>query len=110
VTIEVIVVCSWFLFFKGIPKDAVQEVYMGNVLQGMEGQAPCRQATLGAGKIFLCHHSISIFCIRYSQVDFYQDCLDKSPGVKIYSAQELMCFPYIYTLKLFFFKTTSAIA
>lgn len=23
---------------------------MGNVLQGMEGQAPCRQATLGAGK------------------------------------------------------------
>ncbi|XP_060603679.1 acetyl-CoA acetyltransferase, mitochondrial-like [Ruditapes philippinarum] len=33
----------------GIPKDAVQEVYMGNVLQGMEGQAPCRQATLGAG-------------------------------------------------------------
>lgn len=33
----------------GIPKDAVNEVYMGNVLQGMEGQAPCRQATLGAG-------------------------------------------------------------
>lgn len=33
----------------GIPKDVVQEVYMGNVLQGMEGQAPCRQATLGAG-------------------------------------------------------------
>ncbi|KAH3729720.1 acetyl-CoA acetyltransferase B, mitochondrial-like [Dreissena polymorpha] len=33
----------------GIPGDAVQEVYMGNVLQAMEGQAPCRQATLGAG-------------------------------------------------------------
>lgn len=33
----------------GIPPDAVQEVYMGNVLQGMSGQAPCRQATLGAG-------------------------------------------------------------
>ncbi|WAR06863.1 THILA-like protein [Mya arenaria] len=33
----------------GIAPDAVQEVYMGNVLQGMEGQAPCRQATLGAG-------------------------------------------------------------
>ena len=34
----------------GIPKDAVDEVYMGNVLQAGEGQAPCRQATLGAGK------------------------------------------------------------
>ncbi|KAL4232516.1 Acetyl-CoA acetyltransferase [Mactra antiquata] len=33
----------------GINKEDVQEVYMGNVLQGMEGQAPCRQATLGAG-------------------------------------------------------------
>lgn len=33
----------------GIPKDAVDEVYMGNVLQASEGQAPCRQATLGAG-------------------------------------------------------------
>lgn len=33
----------------GIPKDAVKEVYMGNVLQGMGGQAPSRQATLGAG-------------------------------------------------------------
>jgi len=33
----------------GIPKDAVQEVYMGNVLQGGQGQAPARQATLGAG-------------------------------------------------------------
>merc|ERR1719239_1973294 len=33
----------------GIPKDAVQEVYMGNVLQASQGQAPARQATLGAG-------------------------------------------------------------
>jgi len=33
----------------GIPKDAVDEVYMGNVLQGFQGQAPTRQATLGAG-------------------------------------------------------------
>jgi len=33
----------------GIDKAAVGEVYMGNVLQAMEGQAPCRQATLGAG-------------------------------------------------------------
>merc|ERR1712002_656112 len=33
----------------GIPRDAVQEVVMGNVLQGFQGQAPARQATLGAG-------------------------------------------------------------
>ncbi|KAI8791777.1 acetyl-CoA acetyltransferase mitochondrial [Biomphalaria glabrata] len=33
----------------GIAPDAVNEVYMGNVLQGRQGQAPSRQATLGAG-------------------------------------------------------------
>ncbi|KAM9221115.1 acetyl-CoA acetyltransferase, mitochondrial isoform 1-T1 [Dugong dugon] len=33
----------------GIPKEEVKEVYMGNVLQGGEGQAPTRQAVLGAG-------------------------------------------------------------
>lgn len=38
------------IFSKGIQGDDVNEVYMGNVCQAMEGQAPCRQATLGAGK------------------------------------------------------------
>lgn len=33
----------------GIPVEEVKEVYMGNVLQAGEGQAPSRQATLGAG-------------------------------------------------------------
>lgn len=33
----------------GIDGAAVDEVYMGNVCQADEGQAPCRQATLGAG-------------------------------------------------------------
>ncbi|KAM4795085.1 acetyl-CoA acetyltransferase, mitochondrial [Rhinophrynus dorsalis] len=33
----------------GIPGDEVKEVYMGNVLQAGQGQAPARQATLGAG-------------------------------------------------------------
>uniref|UniRef100_A0A6I8SJQ5 acetyl-CoA C-acetyltransferase n=1 Tax=Xenopus tropicalis TaxID=8364 RepID=A0A6I8SJQ5_XENTR len=33
----------------GIPGDEVKEVYMGNVLQAGQGQAPSRQATLGAG-------------------------------------------------------------
>ena len=32
-----------------IPGDAVQEVIMGNVLQAGQGQAPARQAALGAG-------------------------------------------------------------
>lgn len=40
--------CVQFLF-QGIPKDAIQEVYMGQVLQGGAGQAPARQAALNAG-------------------------------------------------------------
>lgn len=38
-----------FFFEKGIPKEEVKEAYMGNVIQGGEGQAPTRQAVLGAG-------------------------------------------------------------
>lgn len=37
------------VFFKGIPKEEVKEAYMGNVIQGGAGQAPTRQAVLGAG-------------------------------------------------------------
>jgi acetyl-CoA C-acetyltransferase len=33
----------------GVSPDAVEEVYMGNVLQAGVGQAPARQAALGAG-------------------------------------------------------------
>ncbi|KAK3549901.1 hypothetical protein QTP86_015518 [Hemibagrus guttatus] len=33
----------------GIPPEEVKEVYLGNVLQAGEGQAPTRQALLGAG-------------------------------------------------------------
>lgn len=33
----------------GLPADAVQEVYMGNVLQANVGQAPARQAAMAAG-------------------------------------------------------------
>ncbi|MFA7474928.1 MAG: acetyl-CoA C-acetyltransferase, partial [Castellaniella sp.] len=33
----------------GIAGDTVQEVIMGNVLQAGQGQAPARQAALGAG-------------------------------------------------------------
>ncbi|MGH0157166.1 UNVERIFIED_CONTAM: hypothetical protein FKN15_067191 [Acipenser sinensis] len=34
---------------NGVPLEEVKEVYMGNVLQAGEGQAPTRQALLGAG-------------------------------------------------------------
>ena len=33
----------------GLPTDAVEEVYMGNVLQANVGQAPARQAAMAAG-------------------------------------------------------------
>lgn len=33
----------------GIPKEEIQEVYIGNVCQGGVGQAPARQATIFAG-------------------------------------------------------------
>jgi acetyl-CoA C-acetyltransferase len=33
----------------GVPADAVEQVYMGCVLQAGQGQAPARQAALGAG-------------------------------------------------------------
>lgn len=34
---------------SGIPNDKIDEVYMGNVVQAGVGQAPARQAALGAG-------------------------------------------------------------
>ena len=34
---------------SGIASDLVEEIYMGNVLQAGEGQAPARQVALGAG-------------------------------------------------------------
>lgn len=39
--------------FPGIAPEDVKEVYMGNVLQAGEGQAPTRQALLGAGICFI---------------------------------------------------------
>jgi len=34
---------------SGVPLEAVQEVFMGNVLSANLGQAPARQASIGAG-------------------------------------------------------------
>lgn len=33
----------------GLKPDQIEEIYMGNVLQGNVGQAPARQVVLGAG-------------------------------------------------------------
>lgn len=41
----------------GIAPEEVKEVYMGNVLQAGEGQAPTRQALLGAGGAPQAHDS-----------------------------------------------------
>ena len=35
----------------GIAPEEVKEIYMGNVLQGMVGQAPSRQVALAAGSV-----------------------------------------------------------
>lgn len=63
----------------GIAPDAVQEVYMGNVLQGFQGQAPTRQATLGAGL------SLSTPCTTVNKV-----CASGMKAVML-AAQSLMC-------------------
>ena len=42
----------------GVNPDQVDEVYMGNVVSANLGQAPARQATLGAGT--------ESFCVRTS--------------------------------------------
>lgn len=49
------------------PED-VQEVYMGNVCQANQGQAPARQAALGAGKVIY-----NTAVIRYKKKRFTKD-------------------------------------
>jgi len=63
----------------GIAPEEVQEVYMGNVLQGFQGQAPARQATLGAGL------AITTPCTTINKV-----CASGMKAVML-AAQNLMC-------------------
>jgi hypothetical protein len=65
----------------GIKPEDVNEVYMGNVCTASEGQAPCRQATLGAGKFIweMCvlhqkarHH---VDRLHLGQVSLYGKCV-----------------------------------
>ncbi|XP_020851817.1 acetyl-CoA acetyltransferase, mitochondrial isoform X1 [Phascolarctos cinereus] len=63
----------------GIPKEEIKEAYMGNVLQGGEGQAPARQAVLGAGL------PISVPCTTVNKV-----CASGMKSIMM-AAQNLMC-------------------
>ncbi|KAJ6662358.1 hypothetical protein lerEdw1_012522 [Lerista edwardsae] len=63
----------------GIPMEEVKEVYMGNVIQAGQGQAPARQATLGAGL------PVSTACTTINKV-----CASGMKSVMM-AAQSLMC-------------------
>ncbi|KAL7983315.1 hypothetical protein Chor_000191 [Crotalus horridus] len=63
----------------GIPSQEVKEVYMGNVIQAGEGQAPARQATLGAGL------PVSTPCTTVNKV-----CASGMKSIMM-AAQSLMC-------------------
>ncbi|XP_033635725.1 acetyl-CoA acetyltransferase, mitochondrial-like [Asterias rubens] len=63
----------------GIPTEEVKEVYMGNVIQAGEGQAPARQAALGAGL------PLSTPCTTINKV-----CASGMKAVMM-AAQSLMC-------------------
>ncbi|XP_003228548.1 acetyl-CoA acetyltransferase, mitochondrial isoform X1 [Anolis carolinensis] len=63
----------------GIPAQEVKEVYMGNVIQAGQGQAPARQATLGAGL------PVSTPCTTVNKV-----CASGMKSIMM-AAQSLMC-------------------
>ncbi|XP_002734348.1 acetyl-CoA acetyltransferase, mitochondrial-like [Saccoglossus kowalevskii] len=63
----------------GIAPEEVQEVYMGNVLQAGQGQAPTRQAVLGAGL------SLGTPCTTINKV-----CASGMKSIMM-AAQSLMC-------------------
>lgn len=55
----------------GIAPEEVKEVYMGNVLQAGEGQAPTRQALLGAGmntQVYLYPHYRYWHCTKNTDI------------------------------------------
>ncbi|XP_066478477.1 acetyl-CoA acetyltransferase, mitochondrial [Tiliqua scincoides] len=63
----------------GIPMEEVKEIYMGNVIQAGQGQAPARQATLGAGL------PVSTACTTINKV-----CASGMKSIML-AAQSLMC-------------------
>lgn len=70
--------CRLDLLSAGIAPEEVKEVYMGNVLQAGQGQAPTRQALLGAG----------IRNIQVTPISWWSQCTDMkhcwlSPGLSL---------------------------
>jgi len=63
----------------GLKPEDIDEVYMGNVLQAGQGQAPCRQAALGAGL------PLSVPCTTINKV-----CASGTKAIMM-AAQSLMC-------------------
>ena len=59
---------SFMYPLKGIAPEEVQEVYMGNVVQAMGGQAPARQAALFAGTFCGSLHSLQNHSLFLSSV------------------------------------------
>ena len=60
----------------GLKSEDVQEVYMGNVLQAGQGQAPARQAALGICQIYHINILLNGFLIFWTLK--LENCLQKS--------------------------------
>ncbi|KAH9381453.1 hypothetical protein HPB48_016966 [Haemaphysalis longicornis] len=69
----------------GIKPEDVQEVFMGNVVSAGAGQAPARQAALGAGKYLCIGLSQSTPCTTINKV-----CASGMKAIML-AAQSLMC-------------------
>jgi len=74
----------------GIAAEEVKEVYMGNVLQAGEGQAPTRQALLGAGMFILLHFDMCCNVLKKK--------VGPRPAVSL-ALKEENCFFFLFNLK-----------
>lgn len=61
------------LFITGIVCEDVQEIFMGNVCSAGVGQAPTRQAALGAGIHYACKSLLS-FTVKFFNLSNYLYC------------------------------------
>lgn len=78
-----IILINWFVY---LIRSKVQEVYMGNVLQAGIGQAPARQAAIGAGL------PISTICTTVNKVCASGDLI----VTVIWDPNLELCWSYVY--------------
>ena len=76
----------------GIKPEDVNEVYMGNVCTASEGQAPCRQATFGAGNYQ--NHEYSETC--QNQPPFRCTCVFVIGRCSVYTGYMYSLFVLLY--------------